>query len=74
MVYKAGRSHTDSVLDQGLRERCRRKPFILIKLSLKTQPSATRKSAKKKTNWVKSNVTELQPLGFRFRYEVTPHN
>lgn len=74
MVYKAGRSHTDSVLDQGLTEHHRRKPFILIKLSLKTQPSATRKSAKKKTNWVKSKVTELLPLGFRFRYEVTPQN
>lgn len=48
MVYKAGKSHTGSVLGQGLREHSRGKPFILIKLSLTTQPSATRKPAKKK--------------------------
>ena len=62
MVCKAGRGHTDSVLDQGLRQHCRRKPFILIKLSLKTQRSATRKSAKKKTNSVKAKLLNSCPL------------
>lgn len=48
MLYNAERGHDGSVLGQWRREGCRGKPFILIKLSLETQPSATWKSGKKK--------------------------
>lgn len=60
------RSHTDSVLDQGLRERCRREAIYSHQIILENSTSATKKSAKKK-QIAKAKLLKLQPLGFRFR-------